>query len=437
MKNKILLLIPIFLIILVYLIINKDSFKTIKQENQEIYDNNVRPHRVYNLTPEIHNNEIVTKSFLKNLVSEFLPPVTSFGGANVSVQQNKYDLLFKDILLSSDKRNKVVYPNCNNYSVKLNTNIDKIYKAELIEVYVPAATDDAVNIPTNGNRLYFGYQQVDCSGVAVKNIEGYITILAGTYESPVTLACELQRQFNNVLTIAGFNIKDKFTGIIVTYDPNLNRYIFADKNQIETGNFIIFSTNGFTINQNLTVTNSIASYLMLNEEIYISGPKIINSADNVLFVDTAKPGDYGGYSNKYINLKCNPPFSNCIISDVVLTNCKIFLSLGRLNGDTCSIVSDQGGNNLGNNSGNIPNIFCQLPNNTSVSSKSVKTLLNQPSNYSGIQFYNPPISKLNKLDIKWFNETGNLVRILDHCFTVRIYYFQKRIDTTDFSIPIP
>ena len=86
---------------------------------------------------------------------------------------------------------------------------------------------------------------------------------------------------------------------------------------------------------------------------------------------------------------------------------------------------------------NIPNIFCQLPNNTSVSSKSVKTLLNQPSNYSGIQFYNPPISKINKLEVKWYTDDGDFVRILDHCFTVRIYYFQKRIDTTDFSYPIP
>ena len=48
-----------------------------------------------------------------------------------------------------------------------------------------------------------------------------------------------------------------------------------------------------------------------------------------------------------------------------------------------------------------------------------------------------PISKLNKLEIKWYTDTGNLVRILDHCFTIRIYYFQKRLDTTDFSFPIP
>jgi hypothetical protein len=107
--------------------------------------------------------------------------------------------------------------------------------------------------------------------------------------------------------------------------------------------------------------------------------------------------------------------------------------LGRLNGDTCVVVPDQAGNSLGN----VPNVFCQVPNNTTVSSHSVKTLLNQPSNYSSIQFYNPPISKINKLEIKWYNDNGELVRLLDHCFTVRIHYFQKRINTTDFSYPIP
>ena len=65
MKNKILLLLPIFLIILVYLIVNKDSFKTIKQENQESDFNNFRPHVYTNqVIPAIHNNEMVTE--LKN-----------------------------------------------------------------------------------------------------------------------------------------------------------------------------------------------------------------------------------------------------------------------------------------------------------------------------------------------------------------------------------
>ena len=137
---------------------------------------------------------------------------------------------------------------------------------------------------------------------------------------------------------------------------------------------------------------------------------------------------YAGSKNKYQYWVT--PKSN---STGVLTNCKLYLSLGKLNGDTCNLVPDQSGNNIGN----VPQIFCQVPNNTCVSSSSVKTLLNQPHNFNAIQFYNPPISKVNKFEVKWYTDDGELVRILDHCFTIRIYYLQKRIDTTDFSIPIP
>jgi len=416
----------------------REPFYNIQQELQTDYDTYYRPTVYTNQVVPAEKNQSITKTELASLFKEIMvysngPP----GGANVNVQQNKYDLIFKDILVSSEKRNKEVYPNPNTYTVKLNTNIDKIYKAELIEIYVPAATDDAVNIPTDANRIYFGYQTKECEHP--KSTEGYIIVLAGTYLSPSSLACQMQRQFNNVLRIAGFDLKKPNIGISVYYDENLNRYIFSDKNSKAYGTLFIFPDNGFIINPDLIVMNSMADYIMLNytnETItkpYMSSPKTISSNDNVLFVDTATPGDYGEYSNTFVGLKCNPPFSNCIISEVVLTNCKIFLSLGKLNGDTCNIVADQAGNNVGN----VPYIFCQLPNNTSTSSRSVKTLLNQPSNYSGIQFYNPPISKLNRLEIKWLDEKGRLVRILDHCFTIRIYYFQKRIDTTDFSIAIP
>lgn len=429
MKVNVLLL-PISLVILILLYFLKkerSNFKTLQQQNDEVYNNTYRP----NSHPE-KNNEIV--DLLKGMINEQTNHFNHNGGANISVKQNRYDLIFKDIVVSSDKRNKTTYPNPNTYTIRLNTNIDKIYKAELIDVYVPAATDDAVNIPTNGNRLYFGYQNTHCD--CSLHTEGYIIILAGTYSSPDSIACELQRQFDIVLKLAGFDICNELIGIQVFYDKNLNRYIFADKNQCESGTIVIFPDNGFIIDSTTIVTNSIADYLMLNyttENItkpYMSGPRYINSVDNVLFVDIAYPGDYGEYSNNIVQPKFSRPFGNCIMSDVVLTNCKLFLSLGKLNGDTCNIVSEQGNNN-------VNNIFCQIPNNTIVSSNSVKTLLNQPHNYSSIQFYNPPISRLNRFEVKWYTENGELIRILDHCFTIRIYYFQKRIDTTDFSSPIP
>lgn len=434
MKVNMWIIASIIVAVVLFRTFQKDTFETIQQQNQIDYDINYRPHVYTNqVTKANPNNDIITKSFLKNLMSEYSNNYNTHGGANITVQQNKYDLIFKDILVSSNKRNTVVYPNPNNYSIQLNTNINQIYKAELIDVNIPAATDDTINIPTNANRLYFSY-----TDTSYNQVIGYSTIMAGTYLNPATIAEEIGAQMNNIL--AGLGLKlNKITGVIVNYNKNLNRYIFSDRNHYSSGTLVIYPQNGYVINSSLTVENSIADLLMLNytndtiTQPYYSGPKSINSIDNVLYVSVAQPGDYGEANGIDVPLNANCMFSNSILSDVVLTECKIFLSLGKLNGDTCTIVPDQSINNIGN----VPQVFCQVPNNACVSSSSVKTMLNQPSVYSAIQFYNPPISKLNKFEVKWFTENGNLIRILDHCFTIRVYYFQKRIDTTDFSFPIP
>jgi len=424
--NTIILPVGIIIMVLLYMNYKKDRFNTNIQNKTIDYDLNYRQHGYTNSLAKSEKNEIITKSFLTNLINGYANHFNANGGANISTQQNKYDLLFKDLVITSEKRNKTVYPNPNSYSMKLNLSIDRIYKAELIDVYVPAATDDAVNIPTNANRLYFSYTN------GTTNTNGYIVIFAGTYESPAAVASEITRQFDIVLPLAGFD-KTLSQSVTCSYDRNLNRYVFSDMTYDASGTFIIYPDNGYIIDASTIVINSITEYIMLIEkQNYISGPKYINSIDNVLYVDNAQPGDYGEYSDTYTPLTNDPQFSNSIMSDVVLTNCKLYLSLGALNGNTCNVIPDQE-----NGAGNVPPMFCQIPNNTTVSSNSVKTLLNQPGVYSSIQFYNPPISKLNKLEIKWYTDTGNLVRILDHCFTIRIYYFQKRLDTTDFSFPIP
>jgi hypothetical protein len=256
--------------------------------------------------------------------------------------------------------------------------------------------------------------------------------------NPETIARELSRQFSLVLPISGITVSTT-VGITVIYDKNLNRYIIKDKNYSASPlpTLTIYTTDGYDYSGTSDfVENSITDLLQIfSQSGYIdAGPKYISTnSSGILYVSTAQPGDFGQYAPGLdVPLNVDPVFSNCIISDVVLTDCKIFLSLGKLNGYTCNIIQDESGNDK-----NVPPVFCQIPNNSCVSSSSTKTLLNQPGSFSAIQFYNPPLSKINKLDIKWYQESGELVRILDHCFTLRVYYFQKRFDTTDFSYPIP
>jgi hypothetical protein len=447
------LLIIIFLVLVLFYF-KKDTFYNIQQEDKESYDNYYRPTVFTNQTVPAEKNQRVSKTQLATLLKEIMvyangPP----GGANVNVEQKKYDLIFKDVLVCSEKRNQLKYPNPNNYYLNLNVKIDKVYKAELIDVYIPAATDESINIPPNGNRLYFTYIKARCcctphdsscnkipkhkdtSGnhcsSCHKRVDGYIVIQAGTYLNPETIAKELTRQFTNVISQAGIKV-DNHTGITVIYDKNLNRYIFKDRQTCIPATIILYTKNGYVLSAYSEVQCSIAHSLMLFEDYYISGPKYIDSIKGVLVVRNALPGDYGRYNGRYLALNTDCLFGNCILSDVVLTHCKLFLSLGKLNGETCNITPDENGTNK-----NVPPVFCQIPNNTCVSSAAVKTLLNQPHNFSAIQFYNPPISKVNKFEVKWYTDNGELVRILDHCFTIRIHYFQKRIDTTEFSYPIP
>jgi hypothetical protein len=454
----------LMLVVSIY-VVRKDSFYNLEKENKDDYTNYYRPAAVFtNQVVPAQKNEKTSKTELATLFREIITYANGApGGANVNVAQNKYDLIFKDILVCSDKRNHEKYPNPNNYYVNLNVKLDKVYKAELIDVYIPAATDEAVNISTTGNRLYFSYinkppkrckkckdtsgcvpkdktvSNQDCSGCncAQKKkepprVDGFITIQAGTYTSPDAIAREITRQFNIVLSGVGIKV-DQTTGITVNYDKNLNRYNIRDRQICRVGTVILYTKNGYVLSPYSSVTNSIGASMMLFDEVYISGPKETHLVNETLVVENAVPGDYGKVNGWNVPLNTDCQFSNCILSDVVLTHCKLYLSLGKLNGDTCTITPDE---NIISKK-NVPPIFCQVPNNTCVSSAAVKTLLNQPHMFSAIQFYNPPISKVNKFEVKWYTDDGSLVRILDHCFTIRIYYFQKRIDTTDFSFPVP
>jgi len=452
-NNKIFNYVSIGLVIVLIFVLfkNKDTFKTIKQETDDLHEEYYRSNTYYtNQIVPAQPNNIVTKTDLEDLLKTIINTSSLNGppqGANTSFDQVKYDLIFKDIIINSNRRNVKLYQNPNSYTIQLNTNIDKIYKAELIDVYIPAATDPIVNIPSYANRLYFTYTSNMLTKLQPEPIttSGYVIIQTGTYLNPAVVGEELTKSFNIVLKSAGFDV-GKYIGVTVEYDKNLNRYVIRDRDYcVDPANLptlIIYPNNGMVLPSGITVTESIAHIMMLNyinnsiTQPYTSGPKyIFNNKENLLEVSIAEPGDFGEQSSVVpfdVPLNRNPEFSNCIISDVVLTNDKIYLSLGQLNGDTCNITNDESGND-----NEVSNIFCQVPNNSCVSSAAVKTLLGQPHMFSAVQFYNPPINKVNRLNIKWYGENGNLLRIQEHGFTVRIHYFQKRSGTTDFSIPVP
>jgi hypothetical protein len=69
----------------------------------------------------------------------------------------------------------------------------------------------------------------------------------------------------------------------------------------------------------------------------------------------------------------------------------------------------------------------------------IKTLLNQPNFYSCTQYYNPTIVNIDTFKVNWYDEYGNpLNNILEHCFTIRFYYYLKSNPNTNIStIAVP
>jgi hypothetical protein len=347
-------------------------------------------------------------------------------GANVVSNQDAYDLIYKDVSIKSENRNATRYPNPNDYSINLNYKFNKIYKAEIIALNLPGSTDITVNITNSSNRLYFEYTNIDTA----INITGYLEIQAGTYLNPTAIATEVNTQLGIVISAAGLN-----NTITVSYDTNLNRYIFVDS-QTTSGQFILYPTDGTTIT-GYTVTNSLGPSMKLTSQNSTEALNINTDANGQLFVGPAAAGDYGSYTESGttttvpLNNTNEPIFGNSIISGVVLIDCSVYLSLGQLNGDTLLIAPDESGNN-----NNIPPVFCQIPNNTYLGTENIKSVFGEPAVWSAVSFYNPPISNIDKFEIKWYNESGSLINVLDHCFTIRIYYFQKRIGTTEFSVSL-
>ena len=95
-------------------------------------------------------------------------------------------------------------------------------------------------------------------------------------------------------------------------------------------------------------------------------------------------------------------------------------------------------------------IFCQIPDNNtpltqgSVTSNNIISLLIGARVFETVQYYNPPINKLNQIEVGWFDVQANQISldssgygaINEYYFTIRIHYFQKRYNTTAFSTSV-
>jgi hypothetical protein len=165
-----------------------------------------------------------------------------------------------------------------------------------------------------------------------------------------------------------------------------------------------------------------------------------------------------------------------VFNTAIPTNVKnstLILSIPQLNGNTTRVAGNTSGVNQqtnqvynpstgqytptvvnnsiqGQGSNNVQGaVFCQIPDNNtpltlgSQTSNNIISLLIGPHMYDSIQFYNPPINRINTIDVSWFDTLSNPVtigsssgNITSFYFTLRIHYFQKRYATSSYSTSV-
>jgi len=197
-----------------------------------------------------------------------------------------------------------------------------------------------------------------------------------------------------------------------------------------------FNMNGPPRGQN--VTNNQSSYDLIYKDIILNSN--LATVNNNVYSFTLQTDNINKiYAAELIT--ATVVFDSGGIPANVKNQCLI-LNIPQLNGNVTRIASNVlSGNHSQGNLSVQGSIFCQLPdNNTPLNvSNNTMSLFIEYHKYESIQYYNPPISNINRLDISLTDPLSNVIqssKILSFYFTIRLSYFQKRNNSTAFSTPV-
>ena len=131
--------------------------------------------------------------------------------------------------------------------------------------------------------------------------------------------------------------------------------------------------------------------------------------------------------------------------NVGVINKTLILSIPQLNQNTFRVAGNTTRNNTTQSS-----IFCQIPDNSTpitpgnLTPNGIISLFIGSRMFDTVQYYNPPINKINTIDVSWFSPDAKNIQvgagtpgtISSFYFTLRVYYFQKRNNTSLFSTSV-
>lgn len=221
----------------------------------------------------------------------------------------------------------------------------------------------------------------------------------------------------------------------------------------------MFSANGPPKGQNVTSNQS--SYDIVFKDVIVNYPPLGVSAGSQTKYTVSLPNEFDKIYR--VELVCSTVHFNVIAGadssiPVNVRNSTIIVSIPQLNNRSLLIASPVTGP-----SSYTSDIFCQIPDNytplgggngtSTYPADSISTFIGGPP-FSAEQFYNPPLSNINQLDIYLLDIYGNNLLnatpastggtpdnattnyVASFYMTLRVYYMVKRNNTTAFSEPL-
>ena len=221
----------------------------------------------------------------------------------------------------------------------------------------------------------------------------------------------------------------------------------------------MFSANGPPKGQNVTSNQS--SYDIVYKDVIVNYPSLNVSPGTQTKYTVSLPNEFDKIYR--VELVCANVHFNDIPDTAssipeTVRNSTIIVRIPQLNNRTLFLASQ-----VNSNVGYTSEIFCQIPDNYTplgggngtgtYPANCISTFIGGPP-FSAEQFYNPPLSNINQLDIYLLDIYGNnllnAIPVTDELtpnnattnfvasfyMTLRIYYMVKRNNTTAFSEPL-
>lgn len=199
----------------------------------------------------------------------------------------------------------------------------------------------------------------------------------------------------------------------------------------------MFNVNGPP--KGFNVTSDQSSYDLVSKDIVVCSSLGTPNADGSVYTFTLGTDNLNGvYKAELVTaaIKFNTSINTSVVNQTLLLN------IPQLNQNTFYVAGN------GSNS-TQSQIFCQIPDNSTPLTPGGLTPNNIINLYIGarmfdsVQYYNPPINKINKIDVGWAAPNGTIVpvgstpgTISTFYFTLRVYYLQKRNNTSTFSTSV-